>query len=150
MDRPTTAPGAERILHLGTTLEVFLAELRPTPGRLQATVRATIAVMVGVVLAAMVGDPAFVMCPVTAMTESTPGAVHSPGLLARRVLLSFLCAGASIVIVAAFPQAQPVLYVAILLLVFGDVGSPFGDYDGDGIITTADLSMLLMNFGPVP
>ena len=118
-DRPSIAPGAERILHLGTTLEVFLAELRPTPGRLQATVRATIAVMVGVVLAALVGDPAFVMCPVTAMTESTPGTVHSPGLLARRVLLSFLCAGASIVIVATVPQAQPVLYVAILLLVWG-------------------------------
>lgn len=117
-DRPTIAPGVERILHLGTTMQVFLAELRPTPGRLQATVRATVAVMVGVVLAAMVGNPAFVMCPVTAMTESTPGTVHSPGLLARRILLSFLCAGASIVIVASVPQAQPVLYVAILLLVW--------------------------------
>jgi multidrug resistance protein MdtO len=117
-DRPTIAPGAERILHLGTTLEVFLAELRPTAGRLQATVRATIAVMAGVVLAAMVGNPAFVMCPVTAMTESTPGTVHSPRLLAQRVMLSFLCAGASILIVASVPQAQPVLYLGILALVW--------------------------------
>ena len=40
--------------------------------------------------------------------------------------------------------------VGYLLLVFGDVNSPFGDLDGDGIVTTADVSLLLMNYGPVP
>lgn len=37
-----------------------------------------------------------------------------------------------------------------LLLVFGDVDSPFGDLDGDGQVGTGDISMLLMDCGPVP
>ena len=111
-------PGAGRVLHLGSTLEVFLDELRPVPGRLQATIRSTVAVVVGIVLAAMVADPAFVMCPVTAMTESTPGTLHSPGLLVRRIVLSYLCAIAAIVLVATVPQIQPVLYLGILLLLW--------------------------------
>jgi uncharacterized membrane protein YccC len=111
-------PGAGRVLHLGSTLEVFLDELRPVPGRLQAAIRATGAVLVGIVLAAMVADPAFVMCPVTAMTESTPGTLHSPGLLVRRIVLSYLCAITAIVLVATVPQIQPVLYLGILLLLW--------------------------------
>lgn len=27
--------------------------------------------------------------------------------------------------------------------------SAFGDFDGDSVITTADIAMLLLNFGPV-
>ena len=92
----THAPGAEQVLHLRSLVQVFLNELRPMPGRMQATMRATVAVMTGVVLAAMVADPSFVMCPVTAMTESTPGTAHSLGLLWRRVLVSFLCSGAAV------------------------------------------------------
>jgi len=29
------------------------------------------------------------------------------------------------------------------------VDSPVGDLDGDGTVTTADVSLLLLNFGPV-
>jgi len=31
----------------------------------------------------------------------------------------------------------------------GDVESPIGDLDGDGVVTNADVSLMLMNFGPV-
>ncbi|MBM4007558.1 MAG: hypothetical protein FJ292_08410 [Planctomycetes bacterium] len=114
----THAPGAEQVLQLRSLVQVFLNELRPMPGRVQATIRATVAVMTGVVLAAMVADPSFVMCPVTAMTESTPGTAHSLGLLWRRVLVSFLCSGAAIVLVMSVPQSQPVLFLGILLLIW--------------------------------
>jgi hypothetical protein len=31
----------------------------------------------------------------------------------------------------------------------GDVDSPTGDLDSDGFVTTGDVSLLLLNFGPV-
>jgi len=108
------APGAERILHVGSWWEVFIAELAPTPGRVGSTLRATTAMLVGIVLMALVGDPAFIMCPVTAMTESTPGTVHSPGLLLRRILTSVACGTFSIMLVAAFAQAPMLLFLGIL------------------------------------
>ena len=40
--------------------------------------------------------------------------------------------------------------VSYLLLVFGEVNSPFGDLDGDGEVAAADISVLLVRFGPVP
>ena len=101
------APGAERVLHLGSWWQVFIAELAPTPGRMGSTLRATIAMLVGIVLMALVGNSAFIMCPVTSMTESTPGTLHSPGLLLRRILTSVACGAYSIMLVAAFAQARP-------------------------------------------
>ena len=116
--RPTLiAPGAERILHRSSWWQVFVAELAPTSGRLQASLRATAAMVGGLLLAAMVGDPNFVICPVTAMTESVPGTLHTPGLLLRRVAMSGLCAALSIGLVVAFPQQPMVLFPAMLLAV---------------------------------
>lgn len=109
---------AERLLRPGSLLRVFVDELRPTPGRWQATLRTTVATMVGVVLAAMVGGGAFATCPLAAMTESSPGSVHSPMLLIKRVMASFACAGASILLVMSVPQAPAVLYPCMLLLVW--------------------------------
>ena len=108
------APGAERILHLGSWWQVFIAELAPTPGRVGSTLRATIAMVVGIVLVALVGNSAFIMCPVTAMTESTPGTVHSPQLLLRRILTSAACGAFSIMLVAAFAQSPMLLFLGIL------------------------------------
>jgi hypothetical protein len=39
--------------------------------------------------------------------------------------------------------------LAIILLYIGDYGSPIGDLDGDSWVSTADVSLLLLNFGPV-
>jgi hypothetical protein len=39
--------------------------------------------------------------------------------------------------------------LSLALLYLGEIDSPFGDLDGDGTVTTADVSLLLMNFGPV-
>jgi uncharacterized membrane protein YgaE (UPF0421/DUF939 family) len=108
------APGAERILHVGSWWQVFIAELAPTPGRMGSTLRATIAMLVGIVLMALVGNSAFIMCPVTSMTESTPGTLHSPGLLLRRILTSVACGAYSIMLVAAFAQAPMLLFLGIL------------------------------------
>jgi hypothetical protein len=30
------------------------------------------------------------------------------------------------------------------------VNPAFGDLDGDGVITSGDISIILLNFGPVP
>lgn len=117
MDAPIPtiiAPGAERIMHLGTWWQVFFDELTPTPGRWKSTLRATIAMLAGVALTAFVGESSFVMCGVTAMTESTPGTVHSPTLLFKRVATSAACGLYSIMLVAAFPQAPVLLFTGIL------------------------------------
>ena len=108
------APGAEHVLHVDSWWQVFIAELAPTPGRMGSTLRATVAMLVGIVLMALVGNPAFIMCPVTAMTESTPGTLHSPGLLLRRILTSAACGMFSIMLVAAFAQSPMLLFVGIL------------------------------------
>ena len=39
--------------------------------------------------------------------------------------------------------------LSLALLYLGEIDSPFGDLDGDGTVTTADVSLLLMNFGSV-
>ena len=39
--------------------------------------------------------------------------------------------------------------LSLALLYLGETDSPFGDLDGDGTVTTADVSLLLLNFGPV-
>ena len=39
--------------------------------------------------------------------------------------------------------------LSVALLYIGEVDSPIGDLDGDGTVTTADVSLLLLNFGPV-
>jgi glutamate synthase domain-containing protein 1 len=39
--------------------------------------------------------------------------------------------------------------LSVALLYIGEVDSPVGDLDGDGTVTTADVSLLLLNFGPV-
>jgi hypothetical protein len=39
--------------------------------------------------------------------------------------------------------------LSLALLYLGEVDSLFGDLDGDGTVTTADVSLLLMNFGSV-
>ena len=39
--------------------------------------------------------------------------------------------------------------LSLALLYLGELDSPFGDLDGDGTVTTADVSLLLMNFGSV-
>ena len=38
---------------------------------------------------------------------------------------------------------------SILLLYYGEVNPPFGDFDGSGIIDTGDASIMLLNFGDV-
>lgn len=108
------APGAERIMHVGSWFQVFFAELAPTPGRWKSSLRATVSVIVGIALTALVGESAFVMCAVTAMTESTPGTVHSPSLLFKRVGTSALCGLYAIALVATFPQAPLLLFTGIL------------------------------------
>jgi hypothetical protein len=115
-----SAPPAfsDPILRPGSVGAVFLAELRPTPGRMQSALRTTVAMTCGVLLSALVAEPAFALTPVAAMTETSPGTVHSPGLLVRRVLTSFLCSLAAIVLVASVPQMQAVLYVGVLLLIW--------------------------------
>ncbi len=85
------APGSERIMHAGTWWQVFFSELTPTPGRWKSTLRATVAMIVGIALTALVGESSFVMCAVAAMTESTPGTVHSPSLLFKRFGTSAAC-----------------------------------------------------------
>jgi hypothetical protein len=37
--------------------------------------------------------------------------------------------------------------VSLLLLMMGDTGSP-GDLDGSGSVDNADISMLLLDYGP--
>jgi enoyl-[acyl-carrier-protein] reductase (NADH) len=108
------APGAERIMHAGTWWQVFFSELTPTPGRWKSTLRATVAMIVGIALTALVGESSFVMCAVAAMTESTPGTVHSPSLLFKRFGTSAACGLFSIMLVATFPQAPMLLFVGIL------------------------------------
>jgi hypothetical protein len=39
--------------------------------------------------------------------------------------------------------------LSVALLYIGEVDSPIGDLDSDGTVTTADVSLLLLNFGPV-
>ena len=39
--------------------------------------------------------------------------------------------------------------LSVALLYIGEVDSPIGDLDEDGTVTTADVSLLLLNFGPV-
>jgi hypothetical protein len=39
--------------------------------------------------------------------------------------------------------------LSVALLYIGEVDSPIGDLDDDGTVTTADVSLLLLNFGPV-
>jgi hypothetical protein len=39
--------------------------------------------------------------------------------------------------------------LSVVLLYIGEVDSPICDLDGDGTVTTADVSLLLLNFGPV-
>ncbi len=95
-------------------MSVLIRELARTPGRLQSTLRATIAVMVALILAVIVAQPAFIWCPVVAMTESTPGTVHSPSLLLRRLLSSLLCALYGIAVVSIFPQSPLALWIGIL------------------------------------
>jgi len=108
------APGADRILRWEAWWPVFVAELAPTPGRWQATLRAAACTMTGVVLAAMVGESAFAMIAMAAMTESSPGSVHSPALLLKRCASSVACAIYAILLVAAFPQSPALLYLGIL------------------------------------
>lgn len=108
------APGAERIMHAGSWWQVFFSELTPTPGRWKSTLRATVAMIVGIALTALVGESSFVMCAVAAMTESTPGTVHSPSLLFKRFGTSAACGLFSIMLVATFPQAPMLLFVGIL------------------------------------
>jgi hypothetical protein len=108
------APGADRILHWEAWWPVFVAEMAPTPGRWQATLRAAACTMTGVVLAAMVGESAFAMVAMAAMTESSPGSVHSPALLLKRCASSAACALYAILLVAAFPQSPALLYLGIL------------------------------------
>ena len=101
-------------MHAGTWWQVFFSELTPTPGRWKSTLRATVAMIVGIALTALVGESSFVMCAVAAMTESTPGTVHSPSLLFKRFGTSAACGLFSIMLVATFPQAPMLLFVGIL------------------------------------
>jgi multidrug resistance protein MdtO len=109
---------SDPILRPGSVGAVFLAELRPTPGRMQSALRTTVAMTCGVLLSALVSEPGFAITPLAAMTETSPGTVHSPELLVRRVLASFLCALAGIVVVASVPQMQVALYLGVLLLIW--------------------------------
>lgn len=109
---------ADLVLHKGSLLRVFVQELAPTPGRLASALRATAAVLSAVVLTVWIGDPNFAMCPLAALTECSPGTVWTVGLVVRRILASFGCSLVSIGIVAAFPQAQAVLFVFMLLAVW--------------------------------
>jgi simple sugar transport system permease protein len=61
--------------------------------------------------------------------------------------------GYAAITVAFLGRLNPIgiLFSSLLmaLLYIGEVDSPIGDLDGDGTVTTADGSLLLLNFGPV-
>ena len=106
--------GAERILHRDSWWNVMFAEQQPTLGRVRSSLRVTVALAIALLLAALIGQPEFVLCPITALTELQPGIGHSPKLLLKRIGVVLLIGVGSVMLVAAFPQNPAVLFAGIL------------------------------------
>ena len=111
---PINLAGAERILHRGTWWNVLLAEQMPAHGRVRASLRVTIALALALVLTALVGNGAFVLCPITVLTELQPGISHTPMLLLKRIAVALVIGVCAVALVAAFPQNAPMLFALIL------------------------------------
>ncbi len=111
---PVDLAGAERILHRDSWWNVLLAEQQHTQGRVRASLRVAVALTIALLLTALVGHIEFVLCPITALTELQPGISHTPSLLLKRIGVAIVVGVCSVALVAAFPQNAPVLFAAIL------------------------------------